>query len=112
VAIPEKFAGLVSLSTSIDAYPEADPKRTFPDRITRSFFLSGAGGLISYGVNLPDNFRRAAIYVVKILNGTRPGELPVEFSNKLELIINLNTAKELGLDIPAALLARADEVIE
>jgi putative ABC transport system substrate-binding protein len=71
-----------------------------------------AGGLISYGVNLPENFRRMAIYVVKILNGARPGELPVEFPNKLELIINLNTAKALGLDIPASLLARADEVIE
>jgi putative ABC transport system substrate-binding protein len=71
-----------------------------------------ADGLISYGVNLPDNFRRTAIYVVKILNGARPSELPVEFPNKLELIINLNTANALGLDIPAALLARADEVIE
>jgi ABC-type uncharacterized transport system substrate-binding protein len=66
-----------------------------------------AGGLISYRVNLPDNFRRMAIYVVKILNGARPSELPVDFPNKLELIINLNTANALGLDIPAALLARA-----
>jgi putative ABC transport system substrate-binding protein len=71
-----------------------------------------AGGLISYGVNLPENFRNTAIYVVKILNGAKPGDLPVEFPNKLELIINLKTAKALGLDIPAALLARADEVIE
>ena len=71
-----------------------------------------AGGLISYGVNLADNFRRAATYVVKILKGATPGDPAVEFPNKLELIINLNTLKALG-GRPFADTARAtDEVIE
>ena len=70
------------------------------------------GGLISYGVDLRACFRRAAYYVHKILNGVAPGDLPIEFPTNLELVLNLKTAKALGLTVPPSLIARADEVIE
>jgi putative ABC transport system substrate-binding protein len=77
-----------------------------------SYSFAEAGGLISYGPHLVDEYRRAAVYADRILKGTKPSELPVQAPVKFELVLNLKTAKELGLDVSPPLLAAADVVIE
>jgi putative tryptophan/tyrosine transport system substrate-binding protein len=74
--------------------------------------FAASGSLISYGASLTGSYRLARGYVRKILNGAKPADLPVQQSTKFELVINLRTAKELGLTVPSSILARADEVIE
>ena len=84
---------------------------TLPAVYFERFFITG-GGLISYGPDFPDQYRLAAGYVDRILKGEKPAELPVQAPTKYELVINLKTAKNLKLDIPTPVFARADEVIE
>jgi len=86
-------------------------KQRLPSMYAASYWVE-AGGLLSYGTSFPELFRRAGVYVDKILKGAKPGDLPVEQPTKFDLVINLKTAKALGLTIPPSLLLRADQVIK
>jgi putative tryptophan/tyrosine transport system substrate-binding protein len=87
-------------------------KHRLPTIYAQREFVVGSGGLMSYGTDFHHQFRRAAIFVDKILKGAKPADLPIEQPTKFELVINLKTAKALGLTIPPSLLQRADQVIE
>ena len=101
-AVMQNNVGLIVSLAAERRLPAVYPSRDFVN----------AGGLIAYGVSYPDSYRRAATYVDRILKGAKPGDLPVEQATKLELVINVKTAKALGLTIPPSLLLRADELIE
>ena len=90
---------------------ELATKNRLPSMYESSEFVE-AGGLVSYSSNDTDQFRRVAYYVDRILKGTKPADLPVEPPTKFELVINLKTAKQIGLTIPQKVLARADKVIK
>jgi putative tryptophan/tyrosine transport system substrate-binding protein len=112
----EKLDGLVFISSPIFTANAARivelVQRTGLPAIYEARVLVERGGLMSYGPNLNEAFRRAASYADRILRGAKPADLPIERPTRFELVINLKTAKALGLDVPASVLARADEVIE
>ena len=94
------------------ALAELALKHRLPGMFGHRDLIVDVGGLMSYGADIDDLNRRAALYIDKILKGAKPADLPVEQASKYQLVINLKTAKALGLDVPPTLLARADEVIE
>ena len=99
------------INTQGDRIMEFAAKNRLPAMYPSSEFVE-AGGLMSYAPSYPDVFRRAATYVDKILKGAKPAELPVEQPTKFEFVINLKTAKQIGLTIPQSVLYRADRVIK
>ena len=104
-------AELLSFSANGDRLIQFAANKRLPAVYPFRDFVEGSG-LMAYGPSLADSFGRAAVYVAKILKGTEPADLPVEQPTKFELVINLKTAKTLGLTIPPSLLARADKVIQ
>jgi putative ABC transport system substrate-binding protein len=112
----EPNGGLISLPGALmtghrDLIISLAARHRLPSIFSFRYYVAG-GGLASYGVDNLDLYRRAAGYVDRVLKGEVPGNLPVQFADKFELVINLKTAKALGLEVPPTLLARADEVIE
>jgi putative tryptophan/tyrosine transport system substrate-binding protein len=99
------------LGNELGQIPKLAGKHRLPAMYVRRE-LAETGGLLAYGPSFPDNYRRAAIYVDKILKGAKPADLPVEQPTKFELVINLRTAKAIGLTIPPSLLQRADQIID
>ena len=106
VVIPDGFLFLHRAPIMLAA-----ARNNVPAVYSESFFARG-GGLLSYGVDQVNIWRRATSYVDRILRGAKPGDLPVQFPTKFEMVVNLKTAKALGLTVPQSILLRADEVIE
>jgi putative ABC transport system substrate-binding protein len=115
-AVKERAQGLLTLPHALFARDyrtmivELAAKHRLPVMYDQKEF-SKVGGLMSYGPDVDDNFRRAAVYVDKILKGTKPADIPVEQPMKFEFVINLNAAKQIGLTIPPNVLVRANKVI-
>jgi putative ABC transport system substrate-binding protein len=104
--MPDVFMGVHSASIILAAARNGVPAVDWLPDFARE------GGLLSYGIDLVDTHRRAATYVDRILRGAKPAELPVQFPTKFEMVVNLKTAKALGLAVPPSIMLRADEAIE